>query len=420
MEHLTAVHTTQSIGKGISPTNQFTYDDQIPCTIYLAESSIPNSGLGMYTSIPLNEGDSIGHSEIGILNQDPQYHNPQREWEFNLLTSYVWSSTSLTNGEYEVANGEAVCPGVGMAANCHYRLVNVGFGGPPSNSLTQMDGSDSQSIEAGQHTTMDDVGRGSFSWHSDVRYQSLKALQAGEELFVNYGPEWYEQAEKKYGYNIPSKEHFEEADDILQTFVQEHGYDEQKYDALLFNDMRLQATLPDNIRDVAAAIEMGTARFSAKDSIRSPEWLSENGACLDTIVGGKSTITQAGQGAFAIKSIARGDVISTTPLITLDKEHLKIFDDVIQSDGTTARLHVGYQLLLNYCFGHPDSSLVLYPFSPVVNFVNHGSKQFANAKIRWSTSPNHKTEWLNSTLEETKRRDKSGLMFDIVATKNIA
>jgi hypothetical protein len=59
---------------------------------------------------------------------------------------------------------------------------------------------------------------------------------------------------------------------------------------------------------------MGTAQFSVKESIQSLQWLEENGACLDDVVGRTSTIPQASRGAFATRSIPVGGVISTTPV----------------------------------------------------------------------------------------------------------
>lgn len=76
-------------------------------------------------------------------------------------------------------------------------------------------------------------------------------------------------------------------------------------------------------------------------------------------------------------------------------------------------------MLLNYCYGHTNSSLLFFPYSPSVNAINHGSVEDSNAEIRWSTYPYHKAEWLDSTLEETKDRLKTGLMFDIIATRDL-
>jgi hypothetical protein len=63
--------------------------------------------------------------------------------------------------------------------------------------------------------------------------------------------------------------------------------------------------------------------------------------------------------------------------------------------------------------------LLLFPYSPSVNFINHGSIEDANAEIRWSSYPYHKAELLNKSMKEMKEIKKTGLMFDIVATKDI-
>ena len=62
-------------------------------------------------------------------------------------------------------------------------------------------------------------------------------------------------------------------------------------------------------------------------------------------------------------------------------------DDVL-ADGETT----GHQLLLNYCYGHPGSSLLLYPHAPTVNFVNHGGAGRSNAELRWSEHPYHEID----------------------------
>lgn len=414
--------TKSTAADGAKVTN---YDDPNTCSIYLAPSSIPNSGLGLYTSVPLPEGTQIGSSQVGILLQDPDFHNPSRNEvnpeTFNLLGNYVWSATPLTYGEHQVQHGESVCSGIGMMANAHYGLINIDIDSTWKNK-PEMDGTDSHSIMAGKHSTLSDVGRGSFSWHSNVKYHTLKSMRAGEEMFLSYGPQWYENAEREFGGPIPSKEHYDEADDMLRQFVERFGRDNKSaYDKLLarIQDKRLKAALPNRVEDMNATLEVGTARFSVKDSIRSPDWLTENGVCLDNLVGGTSTIAQAARGAFATKSIPKGGIITTTPVLTLNRNHLKLFKEVHRKDGSTRRRHVGHQLLLNYCYGHPDSSLLFFPTSPSVSFLNHANKTNANAEIRWSSLPYHKSDWLDMSLRELKKLEKTGLLFDIVATKPI-
>ena len=49
--------------------------------------------------------------------------------------------------------------------------------------------------------------------------------------------------------------------------------------------------------------------------------------------------------------------------------------------------------LLNFCFGHEDSELLFVPYSPVVNFINHGGRK-PNAEIRWPKDSAN--EWLET------------------------
>jgi len=199
----------------------------------------------------------------------------------------------------------------------------------------------------------------------------------------------------------------------------------ERYEKLLNEahekDKRLRMALPNNVQDVPEALLMGAARFSAKDSLRSTEWLEENGACLDNIVTGVTAMPQAGRGAFATRSIDEGKSVTTTPVVTLDRQEIHLWEKVKETEdgrGDVMEL-VGQQLLLNYCYGHKNSSLLFFPYAPSVNFINHGSLEDSNAEIRWSELPYHKAEWLDVTIDEMKAKLKTGLLFDIVATRDI-
>jgi hypothetical protein len=80
---------------------------------------------------------------------------------------------------------------------------------------------------------------------------------------------------------------------------------------------------------------------------------------------------------------------------------------------------VGSQLLKNYCFGHQNSSILLYPYSPVVNYINHDRENY-NAELRWSELPNHQSDWLNRTVDELVVLDHAGLIMEFVATRDIS
>jgi SET domain len=77
-------------------------------------------------------------------------------------------------------------------------------------------------------------------------------------------------------------------------------------------------------------------------------------------------------------------------------------------------------MLLNYCYGHPDSNLLLLPYGPGVNFINHHETK-ANVYIRWSTRFGDSTEYRENTpLMELYEQPATGkLMMEFVALKDI-
>jgi hypothetical protein len=79
----------------------------------------------------------------------------------------------------------------------------------------------------------------------------------------------------------------------------------------------------------------------------------------------------------------------------------------------------GSQLLLNYAYGHPESSLLLFPYSPVVNYVNHDATKF-NAELRWSSAfSSHHADWLERTPDDLVSEAHAGLVMELVATREI-
>jgi hypothetical protein len=126
---------------------------------------------------------------------------------------------------------------------------------------------------------------------------------------------------------------------------------------------------------------------------RPVEWLKQNGICLDSFSVAPSTLPGVGRGAFSKRAVEKDKVITSTPVVHFDRSQLEIVEQSTESDEKILGAHkhgiqytdkvVGQQLLLNYCFGHPDSNILLLPYAPGVNIINHNSEK-ANAVIRWS------------------------------------
>jgi len=151
---------------------------------------------------------------------------------------------------------------------------------------------------------------------------------------------------------------------------------------------------------------------------RSPEWLEKNGRCLDNIKPAMSKSRQAGRGAFATRPIKKGKVIAPMPMAHIRRQHLEVYSSSDHSDKNLPARRDGTPLLLNYCYGHPESSLLLFPYSPIVNYVNHNATDF-NAELRWSSLPPHRHDWLDRSPDDLASEDLVGLIIEIVATRDI-
>lgn len=157
--------------------------------------------------------------------------------------------------------------------------------------------------------------------------------------------------------------------------------------------------------------------------------------CLDeTVRVAPSSIPGAGRGLVAKKAMAAGDLILSTPLVPLQRQELNVVTAAEQ--GINER-----QLLLNYCWGHADSDLLLLPVGPLVGYLNHAG----GAAPPGTVAPNAKIVWHSHTLtaEQLAQLDRRqefhhydeiktwkahrvaqthgmGLVADVVATRPVA
>ena len=81
---------------------------------------------------------------------------------------------------------------------------------------------------------------------------------------------------------------------------------------------------------------------------------------------------------------------------------------------------VGQQLLLNYCMGHRQSTLLLCPYGALVALINHNQTR-ANSKLQWASPErsNQQPSWLEFTVEQLALKSSAGLSMEIVATRDI-
>lgn len=187
---------------------------------------------------------------------------------------------------------------------------------------------------------------------------------------------------------------------------------------------RIVGILPPRPDDLHKVKEAGGAlKFSEPNVYRKVEWLKQYGRCMDNIKPGPSTIPNAGRGAFANRKIPQGGLVAPVPLVHIpDSIIFDMHDLTLSEDGDYMRESdnvVHRQLLLNYVYGHPESSMVFYPTGSTVSFINHGDEP--NAKLVWSDHPSNSKIWFETEPEEliSEEHQQIGLLMEIVALKDI-
>ena len=123
---------------------------------------------------------------------------------------------------------------------------------------------------------------------------------------------------------------------------------------------------------------------------------------MDNLVVGGSTIPNAGRGAFARRSLKKGETIAPVPLLHMSDKAMVNMHELDEDSEHVFRKSpnvIHQQLFLNYCLGHPESNMLFFPAGGIVSMINHDSKK-PNAKLVWSTHPEHSAHWLEKTPTE--------------------
>jgi hypothetical protein len=286
----------------------------VPCGIWLAPSTIPGAGLGMYAGKDYVKDEhlqDIGDIVVPIVDIHEHSHQyNETDWTF-LWDEYTWDADALhmsTEGIYVVS---AASPGFGAAANSFLAIVNV------EEWTTTYD-------TAGLHRSTD-PGIGAFSPYYDRKVTAKRDIHSGEEFFVSYGENWFisrphfgpiplfhevDRATRlaKFHHNLQDNGNvpLPILDELWDTFVRNTAFKDSRV---------LGAFHHDDHDELQQLRSMSLKELRQKQSTRSLEWLEQHGTCGDHIAGKTSTIPQAGHGGFASRFLPVGTVVSQLPLI---------------------------------------------------------------------------------------------------------
>lgn len=423
-------------------TTKSTTHNNPKCTLYLAPSTIPHAGLGVFTSIPLPSGALLpGGGDAAIPISDIDFHNDASAEEEDyhwLLSEYLWSSRSIGEEmEWEAEKTSGFSWGYGSLANCHFWMLNVKF------SFCEFD-------TVGL-TPKNSPGAGAFTGHYDRLAYAEEDIRAGGELFVSYGAAYFKTREDYMGL-IPQEKDFELGEEFMERVdllfeslstdnditvedEDDNGHDEEQrtlylqqvqsdiWNMILHSPYKSRplAALPKTYEAAIRAVDVGITQTEEELATHSIEYLEEHGKCLDHIQPKNSTIKHAGRGAFATRLLPKGTVVSAAPLLHIpDRDILTMYDDSEDGETRDKSKPIGQQLLLNYCWGHPSSSLLLCPYSHGTPYINHDG-QDPNVKIQWMENDEryHNSSWLNEPVSFFESVWTPKLMLEYVALRDI-
>jgi hypothetical protein len=357
-------------------------------------------------------------------------------------------------------------PGVGAAANSYMSMINV---------------EDDPIKISRAGLPPDSPGQGAFTIYHGRSFYATTPMEPGQEIFVSYGEDYFTSRRRTYGYLPMPGRDYERADHILNTglniirhnknitakggkidsAISKYKSDERNGECStevnndcdaasssddeslreeiwndahalikdisenIFDTSSILNAIPANVSVIEDVIEDGgTAYQDYNRSVKDLKWLEEHGQCMDNIKVGKSIIPDAGRGAFATRYIPSGGLVSPAPLVHIEEidnmvmfmEHVYNEDDHLVPN---RRGEYTWQLILNYCFAHHQSTLLLCPYGLLSSLINHSKENF-NTKIQWSEDHRMRhPEWLEEPIEEWGSEYHTGLQIDFVATRDI-
>ena len=287
---------SSSLGLWYKPTDDKPNDAASPleCELYLAESTIPGAGYGLFSGVNKAEGDYVGNGDKAIPLIDAHWHNGLYPDFFNPTADYVWDGASMGMRleVFDVADLSAFWPGIDAMVNCHFGLNNLEKATPVY---------DEGGIHRSRHHGAGSVSP--YEANQDGSSYVTRDIPAGGELFKGYGDHWF--LYREWLGQIPIKSSYEEALMLMSNAkagCEDLGMSPSiMYDEIfrplksIWDSRTLNALYDFSWEDIEVAIEKEDIGVLLQpNATRSIEWLNENGKCIDHIVHKQSTIDGAG------------------------------------------------------------------------------------------------------------------------------
>ena len=318
-------------------TSSSSSSDNDQCRFYLAESAIPNGGLGIFAGIGLHPGDTVAFPDICLFVADMQA--PVEQWM--QMRTHTWGKANFF-GQHEGETSRGACPGIATTLNTMPdHMINTELVSPaiPTNA----------GLDRAHHP-----GAGSITHHFGMHGKALDVVTVGSELTIYYG-DWTFDRNKEYV--KPERP---------VSWLQKHGTSLSVFFSCVF-------------------VDTCYSRSHYCHAI-----LFFKGWCIDNIEIRIATDPRMGRGAFARRSLVQNQVVAPAPLQSFP-------DRAVFQDKHPEQLYVNYcfqpkdSTMLFFPYGQ-GVSLINHSNKPNVylrwsdNPLHHGSWLELDWEDYWKNS----------------------------------
>lgn len=211
--------------------------------------------------------------------------------------------------------------------------------------------------------------------------------------------------------------------DLWSTFVTQSAWKAKSRTLGAFNVSNTEAEL----NELQHKYNSSLFQLRRSQTARSQHWLEQQGVCVDHLREGTSTLSMAGRGAFATRALSKGTIVAPMPMIHIPYDY-RLDMYALTRDGNGNKVVeepkrvVGKQLLLNYCYGHAESTMLLCPYGSDVNIINH-NRTLANVRLQWADATRgvHNASLLDQSVAHIYANyNRVALSMELVATRDIA
>jgi hypothetical protein len=152
------------------------------CRVWLAMSTLPGAGIGTFAGTAFKKGEEMmraGDHIIPIVDLFMYHGGRALDNHFFLWDEYTWNGKSLQCDMLGITEVHVASPGFGAAANSFMDFINVDEGNPSLSVLVP------QNIHRSK-----DPGAGAFTYYHSRMSKAKRAIEPGQEIFVDYGNDW--------------------------------------------------------------------------------------------------------------------------------------------------------------------------------------------------------------------------------------